>query len=148
MLRQVADELGDVRAAFGEAGHPGEAGSNIAGGEHLADREQLLGRDFAQQAFGGIVTKSSSGEDRDLLQRANGVAHPALRALSNQRQGLRLGRVTLLLTDIVQPRSNLPLAEPVELELLTARLDSVRDFMEIRGTEHKQHMRRRLFQGL
>ncbi len=79
-----------------------------------------------------------------LIQKADGIAHTALRLDSNKAQRLWLNLQVTALGNLRQVLCNIIHRNPAELKALTARLNGSRHLLRVCGCQNKDSVLRRL----
>ncbi len=110
--------------------------------------KQLRRVDLAEQPLDVFDGDRAARERRELLERGDGVAHPARRVPRDERERGVVDVEALAVADHAQPADDVVDADAVEVEALAARLDRLGHLVRMRGGQHEDDVGRRLLDGL
>ena len=148
MLEQVVDEPRQVLALVGELLDEGEQAGRVLVDDQVAEPEERLLLDGAEQLEDGLHRHFAVGGRGELVERGDRVAEAPARAARDQREG-RVGRFELLAVgDLPEELRELRQARPREEERLAAGAHGPEHLVELGRAEDEDEVRRRLLDQL
>ena len=148
VLDQVEDEAAEVVSALRELLQVRERSCGVAVDHEVAEAEERLLLDRAEQLEHRLHRDLVPGRGRELVERRDRVAVGAATAARDEREGL-VGRVDSLgVGDLAQHLDEILQARPLEDERLAARTHGRQHLREVGGAEDEDEVRRRLLDQL
>ena len=148
VLEQIRDEPTQILALLRELLDETKRAGAVAVDHEVADAEEGLLLDRAQELQDGLDGDLALRRSRELVERRDGVAERAARAARDERQR-GVGRVDLLAVgNRAEQADELGESRPLEDERLTARPDRREHLREVRRAEDEDEVRRRLLDEL
>ena len=148
VLEQVGDEPAEILALLGELLEEDERAGRVAVDDRVAEAEERVLLDGAEQLQHGLDVDRVPGRGRELVECRDRVAERAARAAGDQRQRC-VGRLDLLgVGDPPQHADELRQPRPREDERLAARAHGRQDLGEVGRAEDEDEVGRRLLDQL
>jgi hypothetical protein len=123
VLEQVGDESAEVLTLLGELLEEGQRTRGVPVDDEVAEPEQRLLLDGAEELENGLHGHLALGRGRKLVESGDRVAEAAARGASDQREGGFRRLDPLAFGDALQVAHDLGQARPREDERLAARPD-------------------------
>ena len=148
VLEEVCDQPSEILALVGELLEEGERAGRVAVDDEVADPEQGLLLDGAQQLEYRLHGDLALGRGRKLVQSRDRVAEAAAGRAGDQREGCLRSLDALTLGDALQVAHDLGQPRARENECLAARADRREHLLELGRAEDEDEMGRRLLDQL
>src|SRR5947207_8733316 len=150
-LPPPAHDLAQIRAPTHEPLDQGKHTRRIALGDHAQQLAIHVVRDQTEHLAYAVGGHRPGAERYDLIENRQPVAHPAVRALGDQVEGLVGGLESFRRHDLAQALDDGSRADAPEVEALQPGQDrrrALRDLLRLGGGEDEYDRRRRLFENL
>ena len=148
MLQQVAEKLAQVFAVPREFVQFAEHEGHVAFQQTFGEREQLRLRGEAEHREHVRLDDGVAAKTNELIERALGVAHSAVRAARDGVERRLVNGHAFLACDLAQVIDDELDRNAAEIEPLAARENGGQHLLRLGRGEHELHMRRRLFERL
>ena len=109
----------------------------------LCQEEVVFVIQHVEVVYDGLVGDVPSGEAGNLVEDGEGVAHPSVRFLGNDVQGVVFGRYTLLRGDVLQLFHNIGYPDALKVVYLATGENRRQNFVLFRRGQDKDGMVRR-----
>ena len=146
MQRELREKLHGILAAGEERRDDFEHLALRALAERLRQAVDRLAADEAETLFDARRRQKLAVHTRALIEQRQGVAHAAVRLLSEKAQSRLLARDPHLARDVGEPCCDLLDRDAPKVEALAARLDRCRHLVRLCRREDEDDMCRRLFE--